>query len=89
MDTILKIMLGYSFITTMLYFIPLFTFFDSLLLAKEEFIDFMLPYMQQSLYVFNVPVLKNCFILLIGYFGYLLADYGFKYLFNKYLEASL
>lgn len=89
MDTILKILLGYTFLTAILYQIPILTFLDSLTLAKEEFIDFLLPYVSQALYIFNVPVLKKCFVLLIGYFAYLVLDYGFRYLLNKYVEATL
>lgn len=63
---------------------PSFNFLDSVINAKDEFIDFLLPFSSYVLYFFNIPVLKLAISILLGYFTFLATEYLVK-LFIKYV----
>lgn len=66
--------------------IPSFDFLDSLISAKNQFIEFISEFISYTLYLFNVPVLKLSVNILILYLTFLVSEYliklGIKYLTN-------
>lgn len=85
-DAILKFFsMIYQFIIGL---VPRFTFIDSLVSAKNEFIDFISSFVSYSLYLFNVRVLRLALTCLIVYITFLAAEYLFK-LGAKYLTNLL
>lgn len=85
-DSILKFFsLIYQFIIGL---VPKFTFLESLVSAKNEFVDFISSFVSYSLYLFNVRVLRLAITCLIVYLSFLAAEYLFK-LGAKYLTNLL
>lgn len=75
-DLILKFFsLIYQFIIGL---VPKFTFLESLVSAKNEFVDFISSFVSYSLYLFNVRVLRLAITCLIVYLSFLAAEYLFK-----------
>lgn len=68
--------------------LPSFDFIDSLINAKNEFINFISEFISYTLYVFNVPILKFTVVLLVGYFTFLAMEYSVK-LIVKYVTRLL
>lgn len=85
-DAILKLLSTiYQFIIGL---VPNFTFIENLVSAKNQFIDFISEFIAYTLYLFNVPVLKLAFTLLIGYLTFLASEYLIK-LFVKYVTRII
>lgn len=85
-DSILKFFsLIYQFIIGL---VPKFSFLESLVSAKNEFVDFISSFVSYSLYLFNVRVLRLAITCLIVYLSFLAAEYLFK-LGAKYLTNLL
>lgn len=85
-DAILKLLsVIYQFIIGL---VPKFTFLDSLVSAKDEFINFISSFISYTLYLFNVPVLKVAVNILVLYFTFLVGEYliklGLKYFTNLF-----
>lgn len=83
-DGILKLIsIFYNFL---LGLIPSFSFLDTLISAKNEFINFISSFISYTLYLFNVPVLKFAVNILIAYISFLAIEYliklGLKYITN-------
>ena len=85
-NAILKLIGG--FFSVIIGLLPSFDFLDGLLNAKENFINFISEFMSYTLYVFNVPVLRFTFGLLVAYFSFLAVEYGVK-LVVKYVTRLL
>lgn len=68
--------------------VPKFSFIESLISAKNNFIDFLSTFISYTLYLFNIPVLRIAMGLLIGYLTFLVAEYliklGLKYITNLF-----
>lgn len=58
--------------------VPKFEFIDSLISAKNNFIEFISSFISYSLYLFNIPVLKIAMGLLIAYLTFLIGEYVIK-----------
>ena len=77
-----------SFFSFILGLLPSFTFLDDIIVAKNKFIDFILEFMEYTLYIFNVPVLKFTFGLLVTYLTFVALEYTVK-LILKYVTRLL
>lgn len=64
--------------------LPSFTFLDNLIIAKDNFITFVTPILEHTLYVFNIPVLSFSVRLLYVYIGFVVIEYSTK-LYIKYI----
>lgn len=85
-DAILKLLsMFYQFIISL---VPKFDFIQSLISAKNQFIDFISSFISYTLYLFNVPVLKISLALLFGYLTFLVGEYVIK-LAIKYITNLL
>ena len=77
-----------SFFSFILGLLPSFTFLDDIISAKNKFIDFILEFMEYTLYIFNVPVLKFTLGLLVTYLTFIALEYTIK-LIVKYTTRLL
>lgn len=68
--------------------IPNVDFISNMVIAKNGFIEFLAEFISYSLYLFNVPVLKLSFTILVGYITFLSAEYTIK-LIIKYVTRLL
>ena len=85
-DAILKLLSAiYQFLIKL---VPNFSFIENLVNAKNQFIDFISDFIAYTLYLFNVPILKLSFTLLIGYLTFLATEYLIK-LFIKYVTRII
>lgn len=83
-DALLKLLsFFYKFLIGL---IPQFSFLDSLINAKNQFIAFLSEFISYTLYLFNIPVLKMSVSILILYLTFLVGEYlvklGIKYITN-------
>lgn len=83
-DALLKLLsVFYKFLIAL---IPQFSFLDSLINAKNQFIAFLSEFIAYTLYLFNIPVLKMSVSILILYLTFLVGEYlvklGIKYITN-------
>ena len=75
-DAILKLFGNlYKFLIAL---IPRYDFIKDLANAKTEFINFITPILEHTLYVFNIPVLKTAVFLLMSYITFIIAEYFIK-----------
>lgn len=85
-DAILTLLSNlYKFLISL---VPNFTFIENLVSAKNEFILWISDFIAYTLYLFNVPVLKLTFSLLVGYLTFLASEYLIK-LFIKYVTRII
>lgn len=77
-----------SFFSFILGLLPSFTFLDDIITAKNNFIDFVSEFMEYTLYVFNVPVLKLTMGIIITYVSFLAIEYTIKFIL-KYVTRLL
>ena len=85
-DSILNFLsLLYKFVIGL---VPNFTFIESLFEAKDKFVSFITEFIAYTLYLFNVPVLKLTFGILISYLIFLAGEYVIK-LVLKYVTRLL
>lgn len=77
-----------SFFSFIFGLLPSFTFLDDIIVAKNNFIDFIIEFMEYTLYVFNVPVLRLTMGIIITYVSFLAIEYTIKFIL-KYVTRLL